>query len=126
MKMALFAILILFGATANAQVCGLTTRDSIASGNNFEILVHSSVDGSYQKKIVATSAPAASEFLSIIALHGGRFCSPDLAANAPFIICFEGDETNYIAEKVYCGKQPSCEGPYCGGNGVSVNSGSAL
>jgi hypothetical protein len=102
------------------KVCGVTSRENIF--NKKIELIDTNTGNLY---VVTPNKQEADAFIDLISVHGAKACHSDLDSDAPFEICFNKESVNNenYANSIFCGERLECVGFYCGGNGISVNSG---
>lgn len=112
MKFSMVAMaLILCALSAQAETCGLTKREFI---NGDTVVVMTDIAATARPNTVLAISSNAKAFLWQAGLFGASVCNTDATAEAPFYICFIGNENELLATQIYCGDNSVCSGIHCG------------
>lgn len=110
MKIVFYTLILLFSMYANADICG-TTKSSFSDGGH---LILESEDLNSTPITVRANSANAKKFASQVIFLGAAICDINASYEAPFKVCFVGDEKSNLASEFYCGDNSVCSGTGCG------------
>jgi hypothetical protein len=126
MKKVVFLITLMSAFAVRAQgkeaICGIVTQKSLVRADTIVVSIYNTATDDFTEVSVKAVSSAARDFLEVIDIHGAKICNPRAISEAPFEICFSKGGKSGQAETIFC-RRKRCQGPHCGGNGFSVNSG---
>ena len=106
-------------------ICGVADRDDVFSaGQEVGISISVPTSNGRETHQMIASKKRGKELLQILSVHGAKVCDHRSSSDAPFEVCYKKGEQDGHTDLIWCKETSPCDGPNCGGNGVSVNSGS--